>query len=109
MGTVRALPTLVSDKPMTGWLIGELTPAEGRILEHVALGMPSREIATRMSVTRQAVTWHIGNLFIKLGAENRAGLVARAYATGLLVAESWPPRVRDRLMRAAGAESDAVD
>jgi DNA-binding CsgD family transcriptional regulator len=105
MGTVRALPTLVPERPGTR----ELSPAESRILELVAIGLPSREIAARMSVTRQAVTWHIGNLFMKLGAENRAGLVARAYATGLLVAESWPPQVRERLRRAAGAESDAVD
>src|SRR6185436_5721910 len=74
MGTLRALPTLVPGLPGTHWITRELTPAENRILELVALGLPSREIAGRMSVTRQAVTWHIGNLFMKLGAENRAGL-----------------------------------
>jgi DNA-binding CsgD family transcriptional regulator len=87
----------------------DLTPAEARILELVALGLPSREIAFRMSVSRQAVTWHIGNLFMKLRAENRASLVARAYASGLLAGGSWPPHVAPRFPRAAGAERDPVD
>lgn len=86
----------------------DLSPAEGRILEQVALGLPSREIAGRMSVTRQAVTWHIGNLFTKLGADNRASLVARAYAVGL-IAPGWPPHVEHGCRRLVGVQSEVAD
>jgi DNA-binding CsgD family transcriptional regulator len=110
MGAVRAvrrLEELSADEP--SWATHELTPAEGRILEFVALGLPSREIARRMSVTRQAVTWHISNLFGKLGAENRANLVARAYATGLIATESWPPRVVGDFRRLVGVSWEPRD
>jgi DNA-binding CsgD family transcriptional regulator len=71
------------------------TEAEVRVLELVALGLSSREIAQQLWISRQGVTYHIGNLFTKLRASSRAGLVSRAYATGLLDPRSWPPRVRD--------------
>ena len=70
------------------------TEAEVRVLELVALGLSSREIAQRLWISRQGVTYHIGNLFVKLRASTRTGLVSRAYATGLLDPRSWPPRVR---------------
>ena len=109
MGSVRALPWFDPEPPEgRAWPTHELTPAEGRILELVALGLSSLEIAGRMAVTRQAVTWHIGNLFMKLGAENRAGLVARAYAAGLIAPESWPPRVRHGF-RLVGVDAETAD
>jgi DNA-binding CsgD family transcriptional regulator len=73
--------------------IASMTPGECRVLELVALGLSSREIGTRLRVSRQGVTYHIGNLFTKLGAESRAGLVARAYVFGLIAPSDWPPRV----------------
>jgi DNA-binding CsgD family transcriptional regulator len=110
MGSVGALPWLEEQDPPEGrtWITHELTPAESRILELVALGLSSREIAHRMAVTRQAVTWHIGNLFMKLGADNRAGLVARAYTAGLIAPESWPPRVSHGF-RLVGVDSEATE
>jgi DNA-binding CsgD family transcriptional regulator len=73
--------------------VQRLTRGEFRVLELVALGLPSRDIAARLWVSRQAVTYHIGNLFTKLRAETRAGLVARAYALGILAPAVWPPMV----------------
>jgi len=73
--------------------IRRITPAELRVLQFVALGLTSREIAERLWVSRQAVTYHIGNLFMKLRADSRAGLVARAYAVGILCPGRWPPAV----------------
>ena len=70
------------------------TEAEVRVLELVALGLSSKEIAERLWISRQGVTYHIGNLFTKLRADSRAGLVSRAYAAGLLDSGSWPPHVR---------------
>jgi len=69
------------------------TPAQLRVLELVALGLSSREIAARLWVSRQTVTYHISNLLVGLRASTRAGLVARAYAFGLLEPGRWPPRV----------------
>jgi DNA-binding CsgD family transcriptional regulator len=73
--------------------VRRITPAELRVLRFVALGMTSREIAERLWVSRQAVTYHIGNLFMKLRADTRAGLVARAYAMGILSPGTWPPAI----------------
>jgi DNA-binding CsgD family transcriptional regulator len=70
------------------------TQAESRVLELVALGLSSREIADRLWISRQGVTYHIGNLFTKLRASSRAGLVSRAYAAGLLDPRLWPPQVQ---------------
>lgn len=73
---------------------GSPSRAEIRVLELVALGLSSREIADSLWVSRQAITYHIGNLFSKLGAHSRAGLVARAYALGFLDPGTWPPIVQ---------------
>ena len=109
MGSVRALPWLDPEPPEgRAWTRHELSPAESRILELVALGLPSREIADRMSVTRQAVTWHIANLFMKLRADNRASLVARAY-TSELFAPGWPPRIGHEFRRLVGVDSEAAE
>ncbi len=70
-----------------------ITPAELRVLQLVALGLTSREIAETLWVSRQTVTYHIGNLFMKLRADTRAGLVARAYAMGILSPGHWPPAI----------------
>lgn len=69
------------------------TAAELRVLQLVALGLSSREIASRLWVSRQAVTYHIGNLFMKLHADSRAGLVARAYTVGVFSPGVWPPTI----------------
>lgn len=67
------------------------TPSELNVLELVALGLSTPDIAKHLHVSRQAVTYHIGNLLSKFQIENRAGLVARAYVCGILDAASWPP------------------
>jgi DNA-binding CsgD family transcriptional regulator len=68
------------------------TPAQLRVLELVALGLSSKEIGAQLWVSRQTVTYHISNLLVGLHARTRAGLVARAYAFGLLEPGRWPPR-----------------
>ena len=73
------------------------TIAEFRVLQLVALGLSSREIASRLWVSRQAVTYHIGSLFMKLHADSRAGLVARAYALGVFSPGIWPPASTRRM------------
>jgi DNA-binding CsgD family transcriptional regulator len=85
--------------------VRRITPAELRVLQLVALGLTSREIAEALWVSRQAVTYHIGNLFMKLRADSRAGLVARAYAVGILSPGRWPPAVDAGYVLMAGLAS----
>jgi DNA-binding CsgD family transcriptional regulator len=85
--------------------IRQPTNAELRVLLLVALGLPSHEIASRLWVSRQAITYHISNLFMKLRAESRAGLVARAYAVGILAPGMWPPALNPSYIQATKALS----
>ena len=70
------------------------TPHELVVLELVAQGLSTRQIAERLWVSRQTVTYHIGNLLSKFDVQTRTGLVARAYASGVLSPGFWPPRLR---------------
>lgn len=63
------------------------------ILEAVATGASSLQIAGRLHLSRQAVDYHVKGMQRRLHAANRVELVARAYASGVLEAGSWPPRV----------------
>jgi DNA-binding CsgD family transcriptional regulator len=69
-----------------------LTDREETVLELIAQGGSTAQIACRLCVSNQTVTYHLGNLLAKFGASNRAGLVARAFVYGFLTADSWPPR-----------------
>jgi len=81
------------------------SPAQLRVLELVALGLSSREIGARLWISRQTVTYHISNLLTELGASSRAGLVARAYAVGILEPGFWPPHLRSDAPRRGSAAS----
>jgi DNA-binding CsgD family transcriptional regulator len=72
---------------------------ELRVLELTALGLSSREIATRLWITRHTVTYHLGNLFAKFLVQGRSALVARAYALGVLAPGTWPPRLSPTYQR----------
>ena len=69
-----------------------LTPRERRVLELAAEGFSTQEIARRLFVSHQCITYHLGNLLAKFGADNRAGMVARAFVFGYLEPDAWPPR-----------------
>lgn len=72
-----------------------LTHQEARVLELVAEGLTTREMATRLVVTPKDVEYHVGNLILKFGADNRTGVISRAYVLGFL-AMSWPPTCGQR-------------
>jgi DNA-binding CsgD family transcriptional regulator len=55
-----------------------LSPREVEILELVAEGLTSPEIATRLFVTTETVREHMRRIFTKLGARTRAHAVAIA-------------------------------
>ena len=66
---------------------------ELEILELVARGMTTNEIARELCLSRQAVTYHLGHMLAKTGTANRTALVALAYASAILRPGVWPPRL----------------
>lgn len=78
-----------------------LTALDGRILEGVAAGASTMQLATRLYLSRQGVEYHVGSMLRKLRVSNRAALVSRAYSMGLLVAGAWPPRISPEVVNAA--------
>ncbi|AJT70068.3 hypothetical protein T261_8475 [Streptomyces lydicus] len=69
-----------------------LTASQERILSLLAAGRSNADIATSLHLSRQTVDYHLSRLRDLLDAPNRCALVARAYALGILVPQSWPPR-----------------
>lgn len=52
-------------------LIGRLTPRERDILNLLREGLPNKVIAARLDVSEVTVKSHLGNMFRKLGVQNR--------------------------------------
>ena len=59
------------DKPGSGDLLGRLTPRERDILNLLREGLPNKVIAARLDVSEVTVKSHLGNMFRKLGVQNR--------------------------------------
>lgn len=57
--------------PNAGELIGRLTPRERDILRLLREGHPNKVIANRLDVSEVTVKSHLGNVFRKLGVQNR--------------------------------------
>ncbi|MCJ8189826.1 response regulator transcription factor [Sphingomicrobium aestuariivivum] len=68
-------------EPSATW---HLTGRESRIVELVALGKSSKEVAKTLTISPSTVDTHLENAKLKLGAHNRASLIARAVAAGLI-------------------------
>jgi DNA-binding NarL/FixJ family response regulator len=61
-----------------------LSEREREVLRLVADGLPTKQIATTLSISERTVKFHVNSIFHKLGAENRAQAVALAAQRGLL-------------------------
>jgi len=59
---------------------GTLTPSESRVVELAALGLPNKEIASRLHVSVYTVEAHLSHAYAKLGVRSRAQLAARMAA-----------------------------
>ncbi|MFE6055912.1 helix-turn-helix transcriptional regulator [Kitasatospora sp. NPDC056446] len=71
----------------------EVSPVEARILAAAARGDTTAQIAREIGVTADGVNYHLARLSRRWRVPNRTALVARAYATGVLAAGTWPPAV----------------
>jgi DNA-binding NarL/FixJ family response regulator len=68
----------------TSAVIDEITEREREVLTLVGLGLSNTEIAAQLHVSLSTAKTHVGRLFMKLGARDRAQLVIAAYNTGLV-------------------------
>ncbi|MFC0105749.1 helix-turn-helix transcriptional regulator [Kibdelosporangium aridum] len=70
-----------------------LTGMESRILEGVAAGASTVQLAVSLYLSRGGVEYHVTTLLRKMKVQNRSALVSKAYSMGLFGVGSWPPRV----------------
>ena len=66
--------------------LAELSPREQDVLVRIARGRSNREIADELVVSEGTVKTHVGRIFAKLGARDRAQAVRFAYEAGLVSA-----------------------
>lgn len=70
-----------------------LTKMDALVLEGVASGMSTVQLASRLFLSRGGVEYHVSTLMRSLKAANRSALVSKAYSAGLFSVGIWPPRV----------------
>jgi DNA-binding CsgD family transcriptional regulator len=61
-----------------------ITPRELEILEAIAAGLSTREMADKLAISENTVKTHAGRLFEKLGAKRRTHAVQIAKDAGLI-------------------------
>lgn len=85
-------PLTVSPEESAGAESFALTPRETMILCLVAGGLTNAQAARQLHISRHTVAQHIAEMLQRARASNRAELIARAYTSGLLATDAWPPR-----------------
>ncbi|MFY1699967.1 MULTISPECIES: response regulator transcription factor [unclassified Solwaraspora] len=101
------------DRPGGGAMAGRLTTiallrrSGARVLEGVAAGASTAELAAALHLSPQGVEYHVAALLRRLHAANRPALVARAYALRVLDDGQWPPRVAPDAVRDSGPRPGA--
>jgi DNA-binding NarL/FixJ family response regulator len=63
-----------------------LTAREVEVLQHLARGLPNKEIALRLGISPKTVGNHVEHVYTKIGADNRAAAGLFAMRHGLLPA-----------------------
>jgi PAS domain S-box-containing protein len=72
-----------------------LTPRQGEILNLIAAGLSTSEVATELTLSPETVRNHLRNAFKELGAHTRVEAIAAAQRLGLLAAPALGPQTRD--------------
>ncbi|MGW8063947.1 PAS domain-containing protein [Streptomyces ziwulingensis] len=85
-GTRQGAPEAAGHGPV-------LSALDAQVLEGVASGESTVQLASRLYLSRQGIEYRVGQMLRRFDAPNRPALVARAHAFGLFAAGQWPPRV----------------
>jgi len=72
----------------SGLIVEPLTPKEQEVLVHLAALLTTGEIADRMTISVNTVRTHVRTILRKLGASRRNEAIRRAWALGLLPADT---------------------
>jgi ATP/maltotriose-dependent transcriptional regulator MalT len=72
-----------------------LSQREVEVLRFIALGKSNREIAEQLVITEGTARRHVSNIYIKIGAANRAEATGYALRTGLLSLDEVPSATAD--------------
>ena len=73
----------ISGKENTGVAV-ELTERENEVLQAVARGERSKEVAVHLGISERTVKAHLASIYSKLGVDSRAAAIAIAAQKGLL-------------------------
>jgi DNA-binding CsgD family transcriptional regulator len=76
-----------------------LTRINAQIIEGVAAGAPTVQLASRLYLSRQGIEYHVSSMLRQFKVPNRAALVSKLYSMGLFKIGSWPPRVLTEYVR----------
>ena len=70
-----------------------LTAINTKVLEGVAAGVSTVQLAALLYLSRGGVEYDVTTLMRKFKVANRPALISKAYSMGVFVLGSWPPRV----------------
>lgn len=71
----------------------ELSEIALRIIERIAGGHTTAEIASDLHLSKQGVEYHVSSMLRRLKVTNRPALIAKAYELSILDRSVWPPRL----------------
>jgi DNA-binding NarL/FixJ family response regulator len=87
--TQRVLSAVRSGRPrlatVAGGVVERLSDREIEVLTLMSQGASNVEIGARLYVSERTVKGHVGSIFAKLGARDRAAAIILAYESGLVV------------------------
>jgi PAS domain S-box-containing protein len=81
-----------------------LTKMDARILEGVAAGITTPQLAATLYLSRGGVEYHVAALLRKLKVTNRAAMISKAYARGIFGVGTWPPKVLSDFVKESSPE-----
>jgi DNA-binding CsgD family transcriptional regulator len=70
-----------------------LSELDACILEGVATGLTTIQLAAQLYLSHQGIAYHLGAMMRQFGVANRTALVSKAFASGIFRMDCWPPRV----------------
>jgi PAS domain S-box-containing protein len=75
-----------------------LTTMDAHILEGVAAGVSTIQLASKLYLSRGGIEYHLDIMMRKLKVKNRPALVSKAYFMGVL-SRGWPPYVNPAFLK----------